>query len=438
MLKVLKFGGTSMADAAQYSKVRDIVRSDPTRRIVVVSAAGKRFSEDNKITDLLYLCYAHLQYGVSCDTIYAMIRERYCSIRDELGLKIDLEGEFDALREKMEHGISREELVSRGEYFSALLMAEYLGFEFIDATRWLYFHYDGTVDQEKSYAALRELVGEGCAVIPGFYGLMPDGKIRTLTRGGSDITGALAAAALDADVYENWTDVSGILMADPRIVDNPKPIERATYSELRQLSYSGAQVLHEMTVFPVREKNIPLNIRNTNDPSHPGTLVSEEFVEPRGSQQRFITGIAGKRDYSVVTISKKGMAGAVGTLRSIVEVFENNTVPICYTPTGIDVLSLVVPTEKLTPHLYSITDELRSGVHPDSIKVTDNIAIIAVVGRKMAFRAGTSGKIFAALGAQGINIRMISQGPDELNILVGVDNKDYAETIRVLYNAFVK
>lgn len=438
MLKVLKFGGTSMADAAQYRKVRDIVLSDPTRRVVVVSAAGKRFPEDNKITDLLYLCYAHLQYGVSCDMIFGMIRDRCCAIRDELGLKLDIEAEFADLREKMEHGISREELVSRGEYFSALLMAEYLGFEFIDATRWLYFHYDGTVDQEKSYATLRELVGDGCAVIPGFYGLMPDGKIRTLTRGGSDITGALAAAALDADVYENWTDVSGILMADPRIVENPKPIERATYSELRQLSYSGAQVLHEMTVFPVREKNIPLNIRNTNDPSHPGTLVSEEFVEPRSSQQRFITGIAGKRDYSVVTISKKGMAGAVGTLRSIVEVFENNTVPICYTPTGIDVLSLVVPTEKLTPHLYSITDELRSEVHPDSIKVTDNIAIIAVVGRKMAFRAGTSGKIFAALGAQGINIRMISQGPDELNILVGVDNKDYAETIRVLYNAFVK
>ena len=336
-------------------------------------------------------------------------------------------------------GISREELVSRGEYFSALLMAEFLGFRFIDATSWLFFHYDGTVDQEKSYAALCALVGEdGCAVIPGFYGLMPDGKIRTLTRGGSDITGALAAAALNADVYENWTDVSGILMADPRIVENPKPIERATYSELRQLSYSGAQVLHEMTVFPVREKNIPLNIRNTNDPSHPGTLVSEEFHEPRNMQKGFITGIAGKRDFSIVTISKKGMAGAVGTLRAIVEVFENNTVPICYTPTGIDVLSLVVPTEKLAPHQYSIMDDLRSEVRPDSIKVTDNIAIIAVVGRKMAYRAGTSGKIFAALGEQGINIRMISQGPDELNILVGVDNKDYAETIRVLYNAFVK
>ena len=438
MLKTLKFGGTSMADAAQYRKIRDIVRSDPARRVVVVSAAGKRFADDNKITDLLYLCDAHLRYGVSCESIFNMIRDRYCGIRDELGLKIDLENEFDALREKMEHGIPREELVSRGEYFSALLMAEYLGFPFVDATQWLFFHYDGTVDQEKSYAALRRIVGDGCAVIPGFYGLMPDGKIRTLTRGGSDITGALAAAALDADVYENWTDVSGILMADPRIVDNPRPIERATYSELRQLSYSGAQVLHEMTVFPVREKNIPLNIRNTNDPDHPGTLVSEDFHEPRSKEQCFITGIAGKRDFSVVTIAKKGMAGAVGTLRAIVEVFENNTVPICYTPTGIDVLSLVVPTEKLTPHQYTVMDELRSEVRPDSIKVTDNIAIIAVVGRKMAFRAGTSGKIFAALGAKNINIRMISQGPDELNILVGVDNKDYAETIRVLYDAFVK
>ena len=438
MLKALKFGGTSMADAKQYQKIRDIVRSDPSRRVVVVSAAGKRFSDDNKITDLLYLCYAHIQYGVSYDNIFGLIQERYTQIRDELDLKTDLESEFAALRQKMDNGISREELVSRGEYFSALLMAEYLGFDFIDATKWLFFHYDGTVDQEKSYPALRALVkdGEG-VVIPGFYGLMPDGKSRTLTRGGSDITGALAAAALDADVYENWTDVSGILMADPRIVDNPKTIDRATYSELRQLSYSGAQVLHEMTVFPVREKNIPLNIRNTNDPDHPGTLVSEEFQELPNAP-RFITGIAGKKDFSIVTISKKGMAGAVGTLRAIVEVFEDNTVPICYTPTGIDVISLVVPTEKLTPHLYSLTGDLRTKVRPDSIKVTDNIAIVAAVGRKMAFRAGTSGKIFAALGQQGINIRMISQGPDELNILVGVDEKDYAATIRVLYDAFVK
>lgn len=437
MLKVLKFGGTSMADAGQYQKVAAIVRADPTRKVVVVSAAGKRFAEDNKITDLLYLCHAHLQYGVSCESIFATVRGRYLAIRDALGLKTDLESALDALEKKMRTGISREELVSRGEYLSARLMADFLDFDFIDATRWLFFRYDGTVDQERSYAALKALITPRGAVIPGFYGRMPDGKIRTLTRGGSDITGALAAAALDADVYENWTDVSGILMADPRIVDHPKTIERATYSELRQLSYSGAQVLHEMTVFPVREKNIPLNIRNTNDPSHPGTLISDDFDDQPNPNQ-FITGIAGKKDFSIVTISKKGMAGAVGTLRAIVEVFENNTVPICYTPTGIDCISLVVPTEKLTPHLYTLTDDLRKEVRPDSIKITDNIAIVAAVGRKMAFRAGTSGKIFAALGRQGINIRMISQGPDELNILVGVDEKDYAATIRVLYDAFVK
>ena len=437
MLKVLKFGGTSMADAKQYRKIRDIVRSDPTRRVVVVSAAGKRTGDDNKITDLLYLCHAHLQYGVAVDSIFDMVKERYFAIRAELGLKTDLESEFAALRKKMTKGISREELVSRGEYFSALLMADYLGFEFIDASRWLFFHYDGTIDQDRSYAALRQQLGQKCAVIPGFYGLMPDGKIRTLTRGGSDITGALAAAALDADVYENWTDVSGILMADPRLVENPRAIERATYSELRQLSYSGAQVLHEMTVFPVREKNIPLNIRNTNEPDHPGTMVCEEFRESR-EPHRFVTGIAGKKDYSIVTISKKGMAGAVGTLRAMVEVFEKNTVPICYTPTGIDVISMVVPSEKLAPHQYSVTEDLRKAIHPDSIKIVEGISIIAVVGRKMAYRAGTSGKIFAALGEKGINIRMISQGPDELNILVGVDNKDYADTVRVLYNAFVK
>ena len=436
-MKVLKFGGTSMADAAQYRKIADIVHADPARRVVVVSAAGKRTHDDNKITDLLYLCHAHLQYGVSYADIFGKIRERYCQIRDELGLKTDLESEFDALHQKMESGISCEELVSRGEYFSARLMADFLGYTFIDATRWLYFRYDGTVDQEKSYAALRDILGDGCAVIPGFYGVMPDGKIRTLTRGGSDITGALAAAALNAEVYENWTDVSGILMADPRIVDHPKTIERATYSELRQLSYSGAQVLHEMTVFPVREKNIPLNIRNTNDPSNPGTLISDEFNEPRNAP-RFITGIAGKKDFSIVTISKKGMSGAVGTLRQIMQVFEENNVPVCYTPTGIDCISLVVPGEKLRPRQYSLTDALRRTVRPDHLVIIENIAIVAAVGRKMARRAGTSGKIFAALGEQGINIRMISQGPDELNILVGVDDEDYAQTIRILYDAFVK
>ena len=438
MLKVCKFGGTSMADATQYRKIRDIVRSDPTRRIVVVSAAGKRFPKDNKITDLLYLCHEHIRYGVNYEIIFDMVRERYISFRNELGLRRNIEAELDLLRDKIEQGISREELVSRGEYLSAILMADFLDFPFVDARNWLFFHYDGTIDQDRSYAALRRIVGEGCAVIPGFYGLMPDGKIRTLTRGGSDITGALAAAALDADVYENWTDVSGILMADPNIVENPRTIEQATYSELRQLSYSGAKVLHEMTVFPVREKNIPLNIRNTNDPEHPGTMVREEFKESSSDRKRFVTGIAGKCDYSAVTIHKKGMAGSVGNLRNMAEIFENNTVPICYTPTGIDCISMVCPTEKLTPHMYSITDDLRREMRPDSIKVTDSIAIIAVVGRKMAYRTGAAGMIFAALGEANINIRMISQGPEELNILVGVDHKDYENAVRVLYNAFVK
>ena len=426
-----------MADATQYAKVKSIVDADPARRVVVVSAAGKRFKRDHKITDLLYLCYAHLQYGVSCDGVFQMIADRYTEIRDQLQLKTDLESELKALRERMEAGISQDELVSRGEYLSALLMADYLGFSFVDAKLWLKFKFDGSVDQEASYEALRHAAQGRRVVIPGFYGIMPDGHIKTFSRGGSDITGALAAAALDADVYENWTDVSGILMADPRIVDNPRPIERVTYSELRQLSYIGAQVLHEMTIFPVREKNIPLNIRNTNDPDHPGTLIMEEFDDTLDTEQNFITGIAGKKNYSILTISKNGMSSEVGTWRKILEVFENHGIVVEYAPSGIDIISLVVSTEKVAPCLYSILGELQKAIKPDKIKITENISIVAAVGRKMANRTGTSGKIFAKLGENGINIRMITQGPNELNIIVGVDNKDFANTIRVLYNSFV-
>ena len=437
MLKVLKFGGTSMADATQYKKIKDIVTSDPSRRVVVVSAAGKRFSGDNKITDLLYLCHAHIRYGVSYASIFDMIRERYISIRDDLSLSLKIEDELDALKEKMDRGISREELVSRGEYLSALLMADYLGFPFVDASDWLYFHYDGTIDQEKSYAALRNIVGDGCAVIPGFYGLMPDGKVRTLTRGGSDITGALAAAALDADVYENWTDVSGILMADPKIVENPRTIDRATYSELRQLSYSGAQVLHEMTVFPVREKNIPLNIRNTNAPQDKGTMIQESF-DTETDPNRFITGITGKKDFSIISMSKRGMANEVGTLRKVLSVLERHNISVDYVPNGIDNVSVVIAAEALAPCMYKVLSEIQRDANPDTLEVHEKIAVIAAVGRRMAFRPGISGKVFAALGEAGINIRMINQGPDELNIIFGVDNKDFAEAIRVLYNSFVK
>ncbi len=439
MLKVLKFGGSSMADAKQFEKVKSIVQADPSRKVVVVSAAGKRFSDDHKLTDLLYLCHAHLKYGVACDSVFDMIRSRYMEIRDELGLKTDLESEFDALRKKMDKGISQDELVSRGEYFAARLMADYLGYDFLDSELWLRFKLDGTVDQEVSYEALSRAASGRRVVIPGFYGAMPDGSIKTFTRGGSDITGALAAAALDADVYENWTDVSGFLMADPRIVKDPLPIERITYSELRELSYIGAQVLHEGTIFPVREKNIPLNIRNTNQPDHPGTMIRESFDEPEEqADSSFITGIAGRKNFSVITITKNGMSNEVGVLRRVLEILEKYQLVVEYLPSGIDSVSLVVAADKLRPCQYQILGEIQKALKPDTIHVTEDMAIVAAVGRKMAFKPGISGKIFAALGEYGINIRMITQGPEELNIIVGVDSKDFAGAIRVLYNSFVK
>ena len=437
-MKVVKFGGSSMADAGQYRKIRDILMADPERRVVVVSAAGKRFSGDHKITDLLYLCHAHTQYGVDCSNIFEMIRSRYLEIRDELGIKLDLESEFAALKSGLDRKmVSQDELASRGEYFSAKLMAAFLGFQFVDAADWIRFKFDGTVDQEATYALLKDRYKGFGMVIPGFYGMMPDGKIRTFTRGGSDITGALAAAALDADVYENWTDVSGILMADPRIVDDPQTIPQVTYDELRELSYSGAQVLHEGTIFPVREKNIPLNIRNTNAPGDPGTMIKEAFSGD-SDPDRFITGITGKKDFSVVSLSKRGLSGQVGYLRKVLSIFERHNVSIDYVPNGIDNVSVVMPTEAVASSLYTIMAEIQKELEPDTLTVHDQIAVVAAVGRKMAFRPGISGKIFATLGEAGVNIRMINQGPDELNIIFGVDNKDFKTAIRVLYDSFVK
>jgi len=439
MLKVTKFGGSSMADAGQYKKIRDILLADPARRIVVVSAAGKRHSKDHKLTDLLYLCHAHTQYGVDCTSVFEMITSRYLEIREELGIQLDLEPEFAELKARLDKkAVSQDELVSRGEYFSAKLMAAYLGFRFIDSANWVKFNFDGTVDQEATYDALRKQVPlNGGAVIPGFYGVMPDGHIRTFSRGGSDITGALAAAALDADVYENWTDVSGILMADPRIVDDPQPIPEVTYDELRELSYSGAQVLHEDAIFPVREKNIPLNIRNTNAPEDDGTMIQENF-DGDHDPHRFITGITGKKDFTIISMTKRGMSNQVGVLHKVLSVLVRHGISVDYVPNGIDNVSVVLPTEAVAPHLYSILAEIEKEAEPDSLDVHDQIAVVAAVGRKMAFRPGISGKIFAALGEAGINIRMINQGPDELNIIFGVDNKDFKSAIRVLYNSFVK
>ena len=439
MLKVTKFGGSSMADAGQYRKVRDIILADPDRRVVIVSAAGKRHKNDHKITDLLYLCHSHVKYGVDCDRIFQMIASRYIGIRNELGLALAIEPELEALKKDVDaKKVSREELVSRGEYFSAKLMAAYLGFQFIDAADWVKFNFDGTVDQEKSYEELRNRITPGAgAVIPGFYGAMPDGTIHTFSRGGSDISGSLAAAALNADVYENWTDVSGILMADPRIVDDPQTIPEVTYDELRELSYSGAQVLHEDAIFPVREKNIPLNIRNTNAPNDAGTMIMESFNSDH-DQDRFITGITGKKDFSIISLSKRGMSNQVGVLHKVLTVLVRHGISVDYVPNGIDNVSVVLPTSAIEKELYTIMAEIKRDVQPDTLDVHHHIAVVAAVGRKMAFRPGISGKIFAALGEAGINIRMINQGPDELNIIFGVDNNDFEAAIKVLYNSFVK
>ncbi len=437
MLKVAKFGGSSMADAAHYKQVRDIVLSDPSRTVIVVSAAGKRFSNDYKITDLLYLCYAHIKYGVPCDSVFGTIRDRYLGIRDELQMDFPLEDDFDALFAEMKSGISEDRLVSRGEYFSAKLLSAYLGFEFVDSEHWVRFKFDGSVDQEASYEALCHAASGRKCVIPGFYGAMPDGHVKLMDRGGSDITGALAAAALDADVYENWTDVSGILMADPRIVKNAKTIGRITYSELRELSYIGAQVLHEATIFPVREKNIPLNIRNTNDPENPGTMIRDSFEDDLPTEGNLITGIAGRKGFTIVTITKNGMSSEVGAIRRILGIFENFNIAIHYAPSGVDCYSVVVENKQFDPCRYSCLAEIQKELSPDHIHVSENIAVVAVVGRKMVFRTGSSGRIFAALGESGVNIRMISQGPEELNIIIGMKERDYETAVRTLYERFI-
>ena len=439
MLKVTKFGGSSLADAKQFKKVKDIIAADDRRVVVVVSAPGKRNGEDIKVTDLLYLCHAHLQYGVSYDGIFSMIEDRFREIKEGCGLSTDLEAEFSQIRARMHKGMSIDYLVSRGEYLTARLMADYLGFAFIDATQWVSFGYDGKLDMGKSEENLAGIFKEKSKVVlPGFYGALPDGEVRVMSRGGSDITGALAAAAVGAGVYENWTDVSGILMADPRIVEAPKPIAHITYSELRELSYMGANVLHEETIFPVRNKDIPINIRNTNAPDDPGTIIQERFAkETREERKRFITGISGRKDFSIITLRKSHLTADIANIRGVLSIFEKFNVPIEHIPSGIDSFSLVVSTEKVKPCIYDIIGEIKALCEPDSITVTEKIALVAAVGRKMASIPGVSGKVFGALGQNDINIRMIAQGPDEINIIVGVENRDFEKTIRVLYDSFI-
>lgn len=435
MLKVAKFGGSSVAGAEQFRKVKKIIESDPSRRLLVVSAAGKRTPDDHKLTDLLYLCHAHLTYGVSCDDIMNTIRQRFIDIRDELGLRYDVEGEFDALRTRLDRDMSVDELVSRGEYFTARLMAEYLGFAFVDAASCIFFGFDGQIDREKTDSIIdAALKANGRILIPGFYGRLPTGKIKVMTRGGSDITGALVAAAVDADVYENWTDVSGILMADPKIVPNPSPIAHITYAELRELAFMGASVLHEESIMPVKEKGIALNIRNTNRPEDPGTMIVDS-IEKEQAIDRFITGIAGRRNFTILTIQKRNMNTSM-TLRQSLEILDRYHAPVEHITLGLDSFALVTSTTALGDGLYDVIADIQKTCRPDDIQVKDNIALVAAVGRKMTFRPGISGRLFKALGEHGVNIRTIAQGADELSIIVGVDNSNFETAIRVLYDGF--
>ncbi len=440
MLKVCKFGGSSLSDGSQFAKVKEIVEADADRRMVIVSAPGRRFSKDTKVTDLLYLCHAHLKYDVPFDNVVDMIKERYQAIVDECQLSINLDAEFEDIFGDVRKGTRPDYLASRGEYLNAKLMAEYLGFKFVDATEWMFFKHDGTVDYEKTEVALKELFDVyGKVVSPGFYGIAPGDKIKVFSRGGSDITGAIAAASLDADIYENWTDVSGILMVDPRIVENPSPIARVTYAELRELSYMGASVLHEDTVFPVRKKDIPVNIRNTNAPSDPGTIIREHFDEESAEENaRFITGITGKKDFSIITIHKANMISKVSMLRKVLNICESFKVEVETISNGVDCFSLVVPSESINGKQFEFISQIKEDCKLEDVSLTEGISLIAIVGRQMAYRAGISGKIFATLGANHINIRTIEQGSDEICIMVGVYTEDFEKGIQVLYDSFAR
>lgn len=438
MIKVVKFGGSSVADAHQFEKVKQIIDADDARRFVIVSAAGRVDAKDNKVTDLLYLCHAHLKYSVSCENVFQMIEERFLAIKKDLQLAYPIEKDLALLKSSLRKNMPLDYLVSRGECLTAKLMAEYLGYTFLDAKDVIKFAYDGKIDFIKTQEMMEHYLKEhDHFVIPGFYGSLPDGSVKILSRGGSDITGSIIAKIVDADVYENWTDVSGILMADPRIVENPKRIEKITYTELRELSYMGANVLHEDAIFPVKEKNIPINIRNTNEPANPGTLILDIEEGSKDDVGQLITGIAGKKDFTVVAIYKNHMSNEIGIVKRALEVFEKYRISIEHIPSGIDSFSVVVNSADIKDNIYDIVAEIKANCKPDKVKVIADIALIATVGRHMSSRPGISGQLFAVLGNNGINIRMIAQGSDEINIIVGVENKDFERTTQAIYDEFV-
>ncbi len=440
MNKVVKFGGSSLANAEQFKKVARIIQKDESRRYIIPSAPGKRTPDDTKVTDMLYSCYnlaiMEDEYEEEFEAQLSAIRARYDEIIEGLGLKVDLTEEFKTIRTNFTRKVGRDYAASRGEYLNGILMAAYLGYEFIDAADVIFFDETGNFDGEKTNTVLSAKLEETeRAVIPGFYGSTPDQKVKTFSRGGSDITGSIVARAIKADMYENWTDVSGFLIADPRVVKNPKAIDVITYRELRELSYMGATVLHEDAIFPVRREGIPINIRNTNSPEDKGTLI----VEGTCRKPRFvITGIAGKKDFASITVEKAMMNSEVGFCKKVLEVFEKNEISIEHMPSGIDTMTIFVHQDEFEEKEQKVIAGIHRMVEPDFLELESDLALIAVVGRGMRATRGTSGRIFSALAHANVNVKMIDQGSSELNIIIGVRNHDFDDAINAIYDIFVK
>ena len=434
-IKVAKFGGSSLADADQFKKVSAIIKSDPSRKFIVPSAPGRRFTDDIKVTDLLYQTYELASKGSDITDIFDEIKDRYNNIIKDLGLDMSLDIEFSKIKSGIINKAGRDYTASRGEYLSGLILADYLGFEFIDAAEVIFFNNNGTFDAERTNLMLkRRLEKQENVVIPGFYGVMPNGTIKTFSRGGSDISGSIVARAAGADLYENWTDVSGFLMVDPRIVKNPRPIDVLTYREMRELSYMGVQVLHEDAVFPVRIAKIPINIKNTNNPEDVGTFI----VSHTDTLSKYtVTGVAGKKGFVVITIEKDMMNGELGFVKRVLDVFEKYGISFEHLPTGIDTLSIIINEQDGETYKDVLLKELQAKVSPDSIEYQKSLSLVAVVGRGMIRTKGTAARVFRAIADAGVNIRMIDQGSSELNIIIGINDGDFEKTINAIYCAFV-
>ena len=435
MKKVVKFGGSSLASARQFKKVGEIIRADKARRYVIPSAPGKRDGKDEKVTDMLYACYDAASSGASYKKLLEKIKSRYTDIIDGLELNLNLDHEFDRIEENFVKGIGRDYAASRGEYLNGMIMSAYLGYEFIDAAEVIFFDENGVFEAELTNKELAErLEHVERAVIPGFYGSRHDGSIKTFSRGGSDVTGSIVARAIHADLYENWTDVSGFLVTDPRIVNDPEVIETITYKELRELSYMGASVLHEDAIFPVRREGIPINIRNTNKPEDKGTLIVESTCrKPRYT----ITGIAGKKGFCAINIEKAMMNAEVGFGRKVLQVFEKYGISFEHMPSGIDTMTIMVHQDEFEEYEQSVIAGIHRAVEPDSVELESDLALVAVVGRGMKATRGTAGRIFSALAHARINVKMIDQGSSELNIIIGVKNTDFEAAIKAIYDIFV-